>query len=90
MEQHEVKGLIIREEHSHEFPYQVEIVGDAKTVYGSGKTLSSALMRAFSVSNMFPNSRFPIYSKKELARFLFFSFHPSKNWTKAIKALEGE
>lgn len=73
-----------------ELPHRVEIFGQASSVYGAGVTLSGALMRAFSVSGMFPNKQFPFRNEQELARFIFWAFDGGENWQKAIDALEGK
>ncbi len=72
-----------------ELPHRVEIIGTVSPpVYGAGVTLSGALMRAFSVSGMFPNKQFPFDNEQELARFIFWAFDGGENWQKAIGALE--
>lgn len=85
----DVQGIRINKVEG-ELPHRVEILGRAPSVYGAGATLSGALMRAFSVSGMFPNIRFPYYNEQELARFIFWAFDEGENWQKAIGALEGK
>lgn len=89
MKHSEVKSIKI-DKVEGELPHHVELAGSAPSVYGAGTTLSGALMRAFSVSGMFPNIRFPYYNEKELAKFIFWAFDGGENWQKAIGALEGE
>lgn len=84
----DVRELKIEQVVDSELPHRVELIGKDNTIYGAGITLSSALMRAFSVSKMWPTEQFPAYTNRELARFIFWHFDGGKNWVEAIKALE--
>jgi hypothetical protein len=84
----DVRELKIEHVDGAELPYRVEIIGEREEVFDTGVTLASALMRAFSVSGMFPDEQFPHRTEKELARFIFWNFHASWSWLRAISALE--
>lgn len=83
----DVRDLKIEYIDGTELPHRVEIIGASSRVFGAGVTLASALMRAFSVSKMFPDEQFPQCTENELRRFIFWNFHASKIWLEAIRAL---
>lgn len=83
----EVRGLTINEVPDDSLPHRVGIVGGNSTVHGAGKTLAGALMRAFSVSGMFPDQKFARRTEAELARFIFYRFDMTRNMRHAIAVL---
>lgn len=84
----EVRGLTIDEVADSELPHRVEIIGRRGVVHGAGATLAGALMRAFSVSGMFPDEKFTRRTEAELARFIFYWFHMTRNMRRAITVLK--